>query len=356
MNKLQTVIENIKPVNKELLQQTQLRLDNLTKPRGSLGRLEEFARRVVAITGKSNPDLSRKFIFTMAGDHGVTEEGVSAYPQEVTAQMVYNFLSGGAAINVLARHIGAKVIVVDMGVAAELEPHPDLVQKKVGKGTRNFSRGPAMTMEEAIKALEAGIEIVESTKADNGIDIMATGDMGIGNTTASSAVAAAFTGKPVQEVTGRGTGIDDHVYLGKVAAIERALEVNQPDQGDPIDVLAKVGGFEIAGLAGATLAGAANRIPVVIDGFISSVAALIAVEINPIVKEYLFAAHKSVEIGHRAVLDRMELTPMLDLNMRLGEGTGAALGIHLIEAGVKVLNEMASFGEAGVSKSVKGDA
>jgi nicotinate-nucleotide--dimethylbenzimidazole phosphoribosyltransferase len=269
---------------------------------------------------------------------------------------VYNFLRGGAGINVLARHVGAEVVVVDMGVAAELGHHPGLLRKKVGMGTRNFAIGSAMTREEAIRSLEAGIEVVESANAEKAISILGTGDMGIGNTTSSSAIAAVITGKPVPDVTGRGTGIDDETYSRKVSVIQRALEINKPDPGDPIDILAKVGGFEIGGLAGATLAGAANRIPVVIDGFISSAAALIAVEMEPAVKEYIFAAHTSVEIGHRAVLDRMGLTPILDLKMRLGEGTGAALGMSLIDAGVKILNEMASFGEAGVSKSVTGNA
>ena len=351
MDKLKAVLKKIKPIDRSLLGPTQARLDNLTKPIGSLGRLEDFARRVVAITGEENPSLSRKVILTMAGDHGVTEEGVSAYPQEVTEQMVYNFLRGGAGINVLARHVGVEVVVVDMGVVADMEPHPSLVCKKVGRGTRNFCKGPAMTREEAIKSLEAGIDVVESINAADGINILGTGEMGIGNTTASSAIAATITGKSVQDVTGRGTGIDDDTYAGKVSVIQKALEVNSPDPSDPVDVLAKVGGFEIGGLAGATLAGAANRIPVVIDGFISSVAALIAVEMKPEVKEYMFAAHSSVEIGHRAVLDRMGLTPILDLKMRLGEGTGAALGISLVEAGVKILKEMASFGEAGVSEA-----
>ena len=351
MEKLKAVLEKIAPVDESLLKKTQLRLDNLTKPIGSLGRLEEFAKRVVAITEKENPDLSKKVIFTMAGDHGVTAEGISAYPQEVTAQMVYNFLNGGAGINVLSRHVGAKVVVVDMGVSTELETCPDLLSKKIGMGTRNFAKGSAMTREEAVRSLEAGIDVVESIATADGIDILGTGDMGIGNTTASSAIAAVITGKSVPEVTGRGTGIDDDTYVKKVKVIQTALEVNKPDPGDPIDVLAKIGGYEIGGLAGATLAGAANRIPVVIDGFISSAAALIAVEIKPEVKDYLFAAHSSVEIGHRAVLDKMELTPILDLKMRLGEGTGAVLGISLIEAGVKILNEMASFGEAGVSKA-----
>jgi nicotinate-nucleotide--dimethylbenzimidazole phosphoribosyltransferase len=351
MEKLKATLEKIKPVDTSFMERTRARLDNLTKPIGSLGMLEEFAERIVVITGEENPKFSRKVILTMAGDHGVAEEGVSAYPQEVTEQMVYNFLRGGAGINVLSRHVGAEVIVVDMGVAAEMKPHPDLLNKKVSMGTRNMAKGAAMSKDEAIKSLEAGIEVVECINAENQINILGTGDMGIGNTTASSAITAVFTEKQVEDVTGRGTGIDDSAYSRKVATIRRILEVNKPDPKDPIDVLAKVGGFEIGGLAGATLAGAANRIPVIIDGFISSVAALIAVELEPMVKEYLFAAHASVEVGHKAVLDQMGLKPILDLKMRLGEGTGAALAMNLIEAGVKILNEMASFGEAGVSKA-----
>lgn len=350
MDRLKATISNISPLDTSSFSTTQLRLDNLTKPKDSLGRLEEFAKRIVAITGKENPRLSRKVILTMAGDHGVTEEGVSAYPREVTAQMVYNFLRGGAGVNVLARHVSAEVVVVDMGVAEELSPHPTLIVKKIGKGTQNFVKGPAMTRESAVRSLSAGIEVVEELNTKERIDILGTGDMGIGNTTASSAITAVFTGKPVPEVTGRGTGIDDQTYARKIQVIQKALEVNKPDPKDPIDVLAKVGGFEIGGLAGATLAGAANRIPIVIDGFISSVAALIAFEINPSVKDYIFSAHASVEVGHKAVLDRMGLTPILDLKMRLGEGTGSALAMGLIEAGVKILNEMASFDSAGVSR------
>jgi nicotinate-nucleotide--dimethylbenzimidazole phosphoribosyltransferase len=351
MDKLKTTLDNIKPIDKSLIEPTQSRLDNLTKPIRSLGKLEEFAWRIVAITSDENPKFTKKIILTMAGDHGVTEEGISAYPQAVTEQMVYNFLNGGAAINVLARHAGASVVVVDMGVAADLKSHPSLINKKVGMGTKNFYKGPAMTRDEAIKSLEAGIEVVESINTEGKISILCTGDMGIGNTTASSAIAAVFTSKAVSDLTGRGTGIDDETYKRKVEVIQKAIEVNHPDPSDPIDVLAKVGGFEIGGLAGAVLASAANRIPVVIDGFISSVAALIAVEMKQEVRDYLFAAHKSVEQGHKEALDRMKLDPILDLNMRLGEGTGAALAMNLIEAGIKILNEMASFGEAGVSKA-----
>ncbi len=352
MDKLNSILEKIKPVDRSKDEITQKRLDNLTKPKDSLGRLEEFAKRIVAITGKENPDLSRKIIITMAGDHGITEEGVSAYPKEVTAQMVYNFLNGGAGINVLANHIGAKVVVVDIGVAEELKYHPDLVVKKVSKGTNNFAKGPAMTKEQAIRSLEAGIEVVEEIINSIGVDIIGTGEMGIGNTTASSAITSAITGKPVIDVTGRGTGIDDDAFNRKVSVIKKALDLNRPDPDDAIDVLAKVGGFEIGGLAGVTLACAANKIPVVIDGFISSAGALLAVKLKPEVRDYIFAAHSSVEIGHNAILDYIGQEPILNLKMRLGEGTGAALGISIISAGVKILNEMASFDSAGVSKKL----
>ncbi len=352
MAKLNETLEKIKAVDKSTYEITQKRLDNLTKPKDSLGRLEEFAKRIVAITGKENPTLSRKIIITMAGDHGVTEEGISAYPREVTAQMVYNFLRGGAGINVLANHVGAKVVVVDMGVAEELKYHPDLIVKKIARGTCNFTKGPAMTKEQAIRSLEAGIEVVEEIVNSSGVDIIGTGEMGIGNTTASSAITSAITGKPVLDVTGRGTGIDDETFSRKVNVIKKALDINKPDPDDAIDVLAKVGGFEIGGLAGVTLACAANRIPVVIDGFISSASALIAVKIKPEVKDYIFAAHSSVEIGHKAILENIGQEPILNLKMRLGEGTGAVLGMSLIEAGVKILNEMASFDEAGVSKKL----
>jgi len=350
MDKIISTLEKINPIDSSLLESAQIRLDNLTKPKGSLGRLEEFAKRIVAITGKRNPSLAKKVIITIAGDHGITEEGVSAYPSEVTPQMVYNFLRGGAGVNVLARHVGAEVVVVDMGVAVELASHPDLIVRKIAMGTKNFAKGPAMSREQAIKAIETGIEITEQIINEKKVDIIGTGEMGIGNTTPSSAITAVFTNKSVQEVTGRGTGIDDETYARKISVIQKAIELNKPNPKDPIDVLAKVGGFEIGGLVGVTLAGAANKIPVVIDGFISSVAGLIAVELKSDVKDYIFAAHASVEVGHKALLDRMQLKPILDLNMRLGEGTGAALAMGLIDAGVKILNEMASFEEAGVSR------
>lgn len=352
MDKLQSAIHRLKPLDQEAMRQAQARQDSLTKPQGSLGLLEELSVKVAGIQGTAQPKIRDKVIVTMAGDHGVTAEGVSLYPQEVTAQMVYNFLRGGAGINVLARHVGARMVVVDMGVATDLDPHPDLLTKKVAYGTRNMAQGPAMSREEAIQAIEAGIEIVES-ELGRGMDIVGTGDMGIGNTTPSSAVVAAFTGAPVADMTGRGTGIGDEQWAHKVETIERALAVNRPDPADPLDVLAKVGGLEIGGIAGVILGAAAHRLPVVIDGFISGAGALIAAGLAPQAKDYLIAAHLSVERGHRLVLERLGLTPLLNLNMRLGEGTGAALGISLVEAAVKVLNEMATFADAGVSEAVE---
>ena len=249
MGRIEETIKSIGPIDKKLMEETQRRLDNLTKPRGSLGGLEELAKKVVGITGEKNPTFKNKVIFTMAGDHGVVEEGVSAFPQEVTPQMVYNFIKGGAGINVLARHIGARVIVVDTGVAADLEKKEGLIIKKIGYGTKNMAKGPAMTKEEAIKSIEAGIEVFKE-EFKKGIDILGLGDMGIGNTTPSSAVTAVITGLLVEEVTGRGTGINDGIFENKIKVIKRAIKLNKPNPKDPIDVLAKVGGFEIGGLAG----------------------------------------------------------------------------------------------------------
>jgi nicotinate-nucleotide--dimethylbenzimidazole phosphoribosyltransferase len=284
----------------------------------------------------------------MAGDHGVAAQGVSLYPAEVTPQMVLNFLRGGAAINVLARHVGARVVVVDIGVAVDLPPHPDLLVRKIAHGTRDFSREPAMSREQAQQAVETGIAVVEEVIAA-GVDVVATGDMGIGNTTPSSAIVAAITGQPVAEVTGRGTGLDDAGLARKVAVIEAALALHQPDPTDGLDVLAKVGGLEIGGLAGVMIGAAARRVPVAVDGFISGAAALIACALAPAVQPYLIAGHRSVERGHQAVFGRLDLEPLLDLGLRLGEGTGAVLAISLCQAACKVLDEMATFDEAGVS-------
>lgn len=351
MQKLNETISKIEKIDFSLAKETQKRLDNLTKPQGSLGRLENLAMQIVEITKRENPPIKNKVIFTMAGDHGVVEESVSAYPKEVTPQMVYNFIRGGAGINVLAKHVGAKVLVVDMGVACDLEFDPDLVIKKVNYGTKNMIKGPAMTKEEAIKSIVNGIEVFEE-EFKKGIDIVGTGDMGIGNTTSSSAIASVITGKCVEDMTGRGTGIDDETFSQKVAVIKRVISVNKPDASDAIDVLSKVGGFEIGGLAGVILASASKRVPVIIDGFISGAAALIAYRVKPEVKEYMIAAHCSGEKGHRLILEYMGLRPLLDLDMRLGEGTGAALGMSIVDAGIKILTQMATFQSAAVSERI----
>jgi nicotinate-nucleotide--dimethylbenzimidazole phosphoribosyltransferase len=320
---------------------------------GSLGRLEEFARSLVAITEKEMPPLmARKSIFTFAGDHGVVDEGVSLYPKEVTSQMVYNFLRGGAGINVLARHVNADVVVIDIGVDFDFVDEESLLKKKVMRGTRNMRKGPAMTKAEAQACIDVGIGLAHEY-AEKGYSIFGTGDMGIGNTTASSAIASVITGRPVTDVTGRGTGISDETLKYKVQVIEDAISLNHPDRSDPLDVLSKVGGAEIGGIAGLVLGAASRRIPVVIDGLISTAGALIAYAMEPNVKDYMFAAHSSIEIGHKVMLNHMGLRPILNLDLRLGEGTGAALGMSIIEAGLKIYREMATFDEAGVSKEIE---
>jgi nicotinate-nucleotide--dimethylbenzimidazole phosphoribosyltransferase len=348
MNIIETTLARIKPVNSELLAQAQARLDNKTKPPGSLGRLEEFARRVVAISGSPEPDLSKKVVFTFAGDHGIVEEGVSLYPKEVTAQMVFNFLAGGAGVNVLARHAGAEVRVVDVGVDHDFEGCAGLIHRKIARGTQNFAKGPAMTHDEALAALRVGIDLADDCKTE-GVGLIGTGEMGIGNTSPSSAIIAAISGISVRDLTHRGTGINDAALEHKIRVIEQGLALNRPDGKDPLDVLTKVGGLEIAAIAGLVLGCAANSIPVVIDGFISTAGALIASELHPNVRDYIFAAHKSVEIGHSFMLERINVRPILDMDFRLGEGTGAALAMGLIDAGIKVLKEMATFEQAGVS-------
>ena len=341
-------LREIRPVRADFAEMAQEHLDHLTKPKGSLGRLEEFARRLVAITENKNPVLDKKVIFTFAGDHGVAEEGVSAYPKEVTPQMVLNFLKGGAAINVLARHAGSEVVVVDIGVDFDFGTIERLVSRKIVRGTNNMRKGPAMTRREAEKCVEVGIELSE-VFAKKGYKIFATGEMGIANTTPSAAIAAVLTGRAVSAVTGRGTGIADDVLKNKIRVIEDSIALNNPDPGDPVDVLAKIGGAEIGGIAGLIIGAAAQRVPVIVDGFISTAGALIAYCLEPLTKEYMFVAHNSVEIGHLVMLEKLGLRPILDLDMRLGEGTGAALAMLMIEAGLKIYREMATFGDAGVS-------
>jgi nicotinate-nucleotide--dimethylbenzimidazole phosphoribosyltransferase len=349
MGVLRQTIKTINPPDEAAMAAARARQDTLTKPAGSLGRLEELSIRLAGIQGKARPQIKRKAMITMAADHGVVDEKIGNWPREVTAQMVENFLRGGAGINVLARQAGAKIIFVDMGIAGDLKPDPQLIVRKTGYGTKNMCLGPAMTPEQAVESIETGIEIV-SSEADKGLDIVGTGDMGIGNTTASSAIFAAISGKPVEEVTGRGTGLSDEQLTHKVDVIKRALAVNKPDPSQPLDVLGKVGGFEIGGLAGVMLGAAARHLPVVIDGFISGAAAMTAMKLAPQLKDYIIAAHVSAEAGHAAMLEYLGLKPLLDLGMRLGEGTGAALGIFLAEAAARTLDEMATFAEAGVSE------
>jgi len=346
---LQEVCNRIQPLDTALREQAQARLDRLTKPLGSLGRLEELAAQYVAITGEVKPAIPRGVVFTFAADHGVTLEGVSAYPREVTPQMVLNFLRGGAGVNVLARHAGVDVRVVDIGVDYEFGTVPGLFDRKIMRGTRNLSVEPAMTRSQAEQALMVGIEFAAEA-AREGVGLIGTGEMGIGNTTPSAAITAVMTGRAVADVTGRGTGIDEAGHARKVRIIQAALDRHRPDRTDPLDVLAKVGGLEIGGLAGLILGAAAARVPVVLDGFIAGAAALIAVGLQPSCRDYLIASHRSVEEGHRALLEHLSLKPLLDLDLRLGEGTGACLGMDLVCAAIKIYTEMATFGEAGVSE------
>jgi nicotinate-nucleotide--dimethylbenzimidazole phosphoribosyltransferase len=345
-------IARIGPLDEAAMEAARQRQAVLTKPHGSLGRLEALSVQVAGIQARPRPAVSAKTIIVMAADHGCVVEGVSAYPQEVTAQMVANFAAGGAAINVLARGIGARVVVVDIGVAGPPDAPDGVLSRRIAPGTRNLAAGPAMSREEACRALEVGIEVAQAEVA-RGISLIGTGDMGIGNTTPSAAIIAAFTSLAPAVLAGRGTGIDDARLANKVSVIERALAVNQADPTDSLDVLAKVGGFEIGGLAGVMLAAAAHRVPVVIDGLISGAAALIAAGLAPLARGYLIAGHLSVEPGHRAALGHLGLEPLLDLGMRLGEGTGAALAMSIVEAAVRALNEMATFSGAGVSEALE---
>lgn len=347
MQPIDDIIANISPLNAESMQQARERQQQLTKPPGSLGRLEDIAIQIAGIMGQVRPTITRKAVIIMAGDHGVTREGVSAYPSAVTPQMVYNFLHGGAAINALARHAGADVIVVDVGVADDIS-HPNLLSRKVAYGTANMLVGPAMTQEQTLAAIQVGIDVLNA-EADRGLDIVATGDMGIGNTTASSAIAAALLMEPAKLVTGRGTGLNDEQLAHKIQIIEQAIAKNAPDPMNALDVLTKVGGLEIAGLTGVILAAAARRIPIIVDGFISGAAALVAVSLCPQVRDYVLAGHLSVELGHRMILKKLWLTPILDLSLRLGEGTGAVLALGVIEAALHAHNDMLTFAEAGVS-------
>jgi nicotinate-nucleotide--dimethylbenzimidazole phosphoribosyltransferase len=339
------LVPGLKP---EWHEQALRRLNSLTKPVGSLGRLEEIVSRLVAIQEREFPDCTNKTVFTLAADHGVTEEGVCAYPKAVTRQMVLNFLAGGAAINVLCRQFQIEVVIVDIGVDGGIEASNSLLERKIANGTRNMARGPAMSEAELAAALDVGVELARNA-ATRGRTLIGTGEMGIGNTTAASAITAVLTGKPVAQVTGRGAGLDAAGVKRKIEVIERAISVNHPNASDPLDILRKTGGFEIAGLTGLILGAAGLRIPVVVDGFIATAAAALAYAIQPRVRNFMFAAHRSSEPGHAVLLDFIGLRALLDLEMRLGEGTGAALAMAIVEAAIKLFNEMATFSSAAVS-------
>ena len=352
MQLINETIGKIRPQDKQWRDKATARLEQLTMPHWALGRLMDLAQDIAGMTRSITPDLKGKTVVTMAGDHGVTEEGVSNFPSEVTVQMVHNFVNKGAGINALAGLNNTNVVVVDMGVAGDLSDITKagkIVSKRIAGGTANMAKGPAMTREQAVAAIEAGVsvamELAETT------DIFGTGDMGIGNTTASTAIVSTLTDASVAELTGRGTGIEDEQLNHKIKVIQGALELNAPDAADGIDVLSKVGGFEIGGIAGLILGAASMQKPVVIDGFISTAGALIAQSLCPECTDYIIAAHNSVEPGHKVMLGKLNKTALLDLNMRLGEGTGAALAMNLVDASVKILTEVATFEEAHVSEA-----
>jgi len=352
MNKLEATIARIAEMDKTAEALARARQAALTKPAGSLGMLEELSIRIAGIQGRADPRPDPGAIFVMAGDHGVCAEGVSAYPPEVTAQMVLNFVRGGAAINVLGAQAGARIVVTDVGVAYDFDSNMPIYHKKIARGTKNLAAGLAMTREQAWLSVEVGIEVFEAELSARSFGISATGDMGIGNTTASSAMAAVFTGQSARALAGRGTGIDGAALERKIGIIEMALALHKPDPADPIGVLSAVGGFEIGALAGVILASAANRTPVLIDGYISGAAALLAKAIAPLSVRYMIASHLSGDAGHVFMLESLGMKPLLDLGMRLGEGTGAALAMMICSGACRVLNEMATFESACVRREI----
>jgi nicotinate-nucleotide--dimethylbenzimidazole phosphoribosyltransferase len=350
MSLLENTISSIsKTLNEDVFHAAKDRLANQAKPAGSLGVMEEISARLAAIKGTIDVKLSNKRIVTCAGDHGVTQEGVSLFPASVTPQMVYNFAANGASVNVIGKHASAIVKAADIGVNHDFEPDLPIFHKKIRHGTANFTKEPAMTRKEAVLSIEAGIEIVNELDDQERVDLLGTGDMGIGNTTPSAAIIAAFSGIEVEKLTGRGTGIDDECLKNKIAVIQKGLDLHRPDPKDPIDVLSKVGGLEIGGLAGLVLGAAARGIPVICDGFISTAGALIACELAPAAKNYLFASHKSVEVGHQYMHDYLGLEPLIDLRFRLGEGTGAAVCMELLDLSTRILADIKTFEEVGIN-------
>lgn len=342
-----TMYHRIQPLDEIAGKQADAHIHTLTKPLGSLGRLEELAVQLAKMTADPFPQVTPPGVLVFAADHGVVAEGVSAFPQEVTAQMVLNFLNGGAAINVFSRQIGALFNIVDVGVASDI-PAEGYVNRKVRYGTANFVQEDAMTRAEAERCVEVGFQAAESIVGE-GAKTIIIGEMGIGNTTSSSAILKVLTGKPIETLVGLGTGINSETLSRKISVIHRGIEARKPNPSDPFDVLAKIGGLEIGAMAGAALGGAANRIPVLVDGFISTVAALLAVNINPRVADYMIVGHRSQEPGHIEALSALQKTPLLDLHMRLGEGSGAAVAFPILQSACNMIREMATFASAGVS-------
>jgi nicotinate-nucleotide--dimethylbenzimidazole phosphoribosyltransferase len=358
---LDATFARIGPLDEDAMAAARERLDQLTKPPGSLGRLEELAINLAGVTGRPDAPVVGRHVVVAAADHGVARQGVSAYPPSVTAQMVATFLAGSAAVSVLAAIVGASVTVLDVGVASPIPP-PDpghisggrLISARIRDGTGDMTTGPAMHRDEAVRAIQAGIALVDDLLAGSSLDVLAVGDMGIGNTTAASAITAVLTGEPVARVTGRGTGVDDAGLAYKIKAIEQAISVNRPDPGDPVGVLAAVGGLEIAALVGLLLGAAANRVPVILDGFITGAAALVGAALQPALPARIIASHRSPEPGHGIVLEHLGLRPYLDLDMRLGEASGAVIGMGLLVTACRIRDDMATFESAGVSGPTRG--
>ena len=339
---------NIKPVCPELIAKAYERLDNLTKPRRSLGRLEEIAARITAIIGLEKPQVKGKKICVFVGDHGVVREGVSAYPQEVTMLMVKNFMVGKAAVNALARRAGAEVEVIDIGMASDPGEMPVLIRQNVKRGSGNIARGPAMSVDETLLAIAVGISRADIA-VDHNVNILATGEMGIGNTTPAAALYAAWLNLPAENLVGPGTGLDARGVRKKIEVVNQALKANKSRCTGALETLAALGGLEIAGICGLCLGAAARSCPVAVDGFISGAGALAAMRICPAVKDYLFFAHVSAEPGHRKFFESEKIRPLIDLDMRLGEGTGAAIAMQIMEDALAIYNEMATFAEAGIA-------
>lgn len=347
---LQRVLESIGGLNTESVAKAQARLDNLTKPLGSLGRLEDIVKQVTGITGNVFPKVDRKTVVIMCADNGVYDEGVSSCPKSVTASVTCNFLKGFTGINVLTRHAGAEILVVDIGVDEDIAEE-GILDRKIRKGTWNITKGPAMTREEALRAIETGIEIVGSLKG-KGVNVLGTGEMGICNTTTSSAITAVLTDNPLEELVGKGSGLTREGLDNKIKVVKKAIEVNKPDPSDPMDVLVKVGGFDIAGLVGCFIGAAVHRVPILIDGFISAAAALVAIRMNPQIKDFVLPSHGSAEPGSKAIMKAIGFEPYLNLGMRLGEGTGTAIAFHIIDAAFEAYTRMGTFGDAKIEQYV----